>query len=70
MSKKADNVRQALIDGAGRHRLAECAIKRAKADHPDTWRVAAISQLASILGTDLVTARMLISEMTTEQMHT
>ena len=70
MAKKADNIREALIRGAGRHRLALVTIHRAKRDHPENWATAAIHQLAHICGIDLVTARVLISEMTTEQMHT
>ena len=70
MSKKADSIREALIKGAGRHRLALVTIKRAKHDHPETWRAAAIHQLAAICGIDLVTSRMLISEMCLDKLHT
>ena len=70
MAKKADSIREALVRGAGRHRLALVTIHRAKRDHPDNWATAAIHQLAHICHIDLVTSRMLISEMCLDKLHT
>jgi hypothetical protein len=69
MEKKADEVRKALINGASPHKLALAVIKRAKCDYPATWKLAAIFQLAHMLHIAPATARILISEMTTERMH-
>ena len=70
MSKKADNVRKALIDGASPHRLAHVAVMRAQREYPGKiagchdvrWIPAAIAQLAAILKCDHATAHMWVSE--------
>ena len=74
MKKKAENVhrtlqqvnedavRKALCDGASPHRLAERVVNRAQRQHPDTWYLAAISQLTQILKVDAHTAQALVAE--------
>lgn len=69
MAKKADKVREALLKGASPHQLAHVTVLRAQREYPKTWRMAAIHQLAQILKIDLRTSQILISEMTTEQIH-
>lgn len=62
MTRKADAIRKALIEGSSSHRLAQAAVNRARQDHPDKWLHCAIAQLANILGITRVNARVLISE--------
>lgn len=57
-----DAVRKALCDGASPHRIAERVVHRAQRQHPDTWYLAAITQLAQILKISAGDATTLVSE--------
>lgn len=65
-----DEVRQAIIDKASTYKLTAYVVKRCQAQCPDSWYLAAVTQLAHILRKgermDIKTARALVSEFTVD----
>lgn len=65
-----NEVRQQLIDGASVYKLTAAVVKRAQAQRPDSWYLAAVTQLAHILrkGTKMnfKRAHALVSEFTVD----
>lgn len=61
-------VRQAIVDKSSTHRITAFVVKRCQAERPDSWYLAAVTQLANILKVgphlDIRTARALVSEFT------
>jgi hypothetical protein len=62
MKDKTNEVRDAISDEAGPHRMAQAVVNRARDQFPKTWRNAAITQLAAVMSIPRQEACMWVAE--------
>lgn len=69
MNRKAESIREALIDGASRHKVAERVVKCAQKAFGESWAGSAIIQISLLFRISIADASALVSEHCTKNIR-
>lgn len=69
MNNKSEEIRQALIEGATSHKIAERVVAHARETFGQRWAGSAIVQLSLLLNLSMIDASALVSEFCTQKIR-